>query len=399
MELQHLSPVEEGNRKFSLATHVSLDSTTAGETSSESVHSSDDNTPSDMKIPAMNIPFPEPVAESSLVAQGDAPTDLNSSTTSELQTFEQAGEEDDDDIDYSPLREINAMPSTREPSPEPRWANASYYNFPEEYLAEEIQAYGRPFPSEASNNDFHFEWHQEHVAQQTQAHMGHLPRKASPSERQLQRVAPPKPPHYQMMLVVPNPVLVPPNRGGNVVLQPFPIQTTTTIQSKAQMTTFGVPMPEKEQSPPQLTPLPASTAPPAPALEKNEKKEKKEKKANPKKSDKGRGRERVKGHSMFDTMSEEQKETLCKYIYEFMVEKEFTSPEGYLIVDVFSEVWKDVGDSSDGWRVAQHRFGDLLRSAPQYFRLFRRSIRVANQCGWFARKGEKMVRLVLDEEK
>jgi len=24
---------------------------------------------------------------------------------------------------------------------------------------------------------------------------------------------------------------------------------------------------------------------------------------------------------------------------------------------------------------------------------------VANQCGWFARKGEKMVRLVLEEEK
>jgi hypothetical protein len=55
------------------------------------------------------------------------------------------------------------------------------------------------------------------------------------------------------------------------------------------------------------------------------------------------------------------------------------------------------GDS-DGWRVAQHRFCDLLRSTPQYFRLFRRSIHVANQFGWFARKGEKMVRLVLEDE-
>jgi hypothetical protein len=98
-------------------------------------------------------------------------------------------------------------------------------------------------------------------------------------------------------------------------------------------------------------------------------------------------------------MSDEQKEAICKYIYDVMVQKEFTSPDGYLIVDVFTEVWKDVGDTAEGWRVAQHRFADLLRSAPQYFRLFRRSIRVANQCGWFARKGEKMVRLVVENEK
>jgi hypothetical protein len=99
-------------------------------------------------------------------------------------------------------------------------------------------------------------------------------------------------------------------------------------------------------------------------------------------------------------MSEDQKEALCKYIYAVMKEKGFTSPEGYLIVDVFTDVWKDLGtsDGPDGWRIAQHRFADLIRSAPQYFRLFRRSIRVANHCGWFARKGERMVRLVMDEE-
>ena len=101
-------------------------------------------------------------------------------------------------------------------------------------------------------------------------------------------------------------------------------------------------------------------------------------------------------------MSAEQKEALCKYIYDFMVQKGFTSQEGYLIVDIFSEVWKDMwkdlDDNAEGWRAAKHRFGDLLRSAPQYFRLFRKGIRVANQCGWFARKGEKMVQLVLEEK-
>jgi hypothetical protein len=104
-------------------------------------------------------------------------------------------------------------------------------------------------------------------------------------------------------------------------------------------------------------------------------------------------------------MCDGQKDALCKYIYDVMMAKEFTSPDGHLFVDVFAEVWKDVCDTEgerEGSRVAQARFADLLRSAPQYFFLFRPSIQVAPQYGRytsFTRKGEKMVRLVLEGEK
>lgn len=103
--------------------------------------------------------------------------------------------------------------------------------------------------------------------------------------------------------------------------------------------------------------------------------------------------------SVFDNLSEDQKEALCKYVYDIMLQKKFTSQEGYLVVDVFSEVSKDMGVSVQSWRVAQSRFDNLLQSAPQYFRLFRKSIRISNPCGWFTRKGQKMMCLVLDGEK
>jgi hypothetical protein len=112
-----------------------------------------------------------------------------------------------------------------------------------------------------------------------------------------------------------------------------------------------------------------------------------------KSSGKARSEAPAKGDA-FVNMSEENKQALAKYIYDFMVDNELTSPDGYLLVDVLAEVWKDMGDGCSGGRIAQHRFAELLRAAPQYFELFRKGIRVTNHCGWFARKGEKMVRLV-----
>jgi hypothetical protein len=107
----------------------------------------------------------------------------------------------------------------------------------------------------------------------------------------------------------------------------------------------------------------------------------------------GKNRDKQPGDT-FSNLSEEKKQALAKYIYDLMVENGFTSPDGYLLVDVLTEVWKDMGDGASGGRIAQHRFAELLRVAPQYFELFRKGIRVTNHCGWFARKGEKMVRLV-----
>jgi hypothetical protein len=108
---------------------------------------------------------------------------------------------------------------------------------------------------------------------------------------------------------------------------------------------------------------------------------------------KTRGEASAKGDAL-SNMSDEKKQTLLKYIYDFMLENGFTNPEGYLLVDVLAEVWKEMGDEASGGRIAQYRFAELLRGAPEYFELFRKGIRVTNHCGWFARKGEKMVRLV-----
>jgi hypothetical protein len=171
-------------------------------------------------------------------------------------------------------------------------------------------------------------------------------------------------------------------------VMPYPVQT---VPMMAPHMMSGMPTPSVEPPPPPPMPSAASDATPEPDA-----------KADPTQW-KSNGRHKNRGYFKSDSglnrMSGEQKDALAKYIFDLMVQKNFTSPEGYLIVDVFSEVWKEMGDSAEGWRVAQHRFGHLLRSSPQYFRLFRRGIRVANQCGWFARKGEKMVRLVLEKEK
>jgi hypothetical protein len=203
---------------------------------------------------------------------------------------------------------------------------------------------------------------------------------------------------YPMMFVVPKPVFVPTLDANAMLLMnhceglPFPTKNTPA-PSAAQMPS-GKPAQDsagsgkdkisghsKEEKLPQVSEKKEQTA-----------------SANSKQNGKAKSRGEVKGEAVFDKLSDDQKTELCKYIYDFMLEKKLTSPEGYLIVDVFSEVWKGMDDSAQSWKVAQHRFNDLLRFAPQYFRLFRKSIKIANHCGWYARKGQQMVSLVREAE-
>jgi hypothetical protein len=298
------------------------------------------------------------------------------------------------------------MPSTREPSLEPVWKNT----WTDEYVAEQ---YAQPsiqqqWPHEqcaavSSNQSQNFVPQNQSFAPQSQMASRELVRRSSRNAIPMQPdVNPPAQP-YQTVLIVPQnqPVLfVRPGQNGTVVpangipmnnggVMPYPVQTMPMMQAPhMQNPSAGMPpsMPGAEPTTAQPSEA-ASDATPDPE----------ERPVG--KHGKNKGRGYFKSDSGFNKMSAEQKEALCKYIFDFMVKKNFTSQEGYLIVDVFSEVWKDMGDSAEGWRVAQHRFGHLLRSSPKQFRLFRRGIRVANQCGWFARKGEKMVRLVLDKEK
>lgn len=98
-------------------------------------------------------------------------------------------------------------------------------------------------------------------------------------------------------------------------------------------------------------------------------------------------------------LSEEEKLTIAKNIFDTMVEKGFNSSEGHLLVDVFIEVRKDLGVVFASGRLALHPFQKLLAAAPRYFKVFREKVEVArdrwrrNREG-FASRGEYMVRLV-----
>jgi hypothetical protein len=397
-DMQYAVPMSYGNSKFSM---TSISTACGADSSSESIPSVDDNMFMDMKMQSTQS---APYVASAWQNQNCQP-DWNCSNAAGLQNF---GHDGRYGAAYPSALDRSDMPSTREPSPEPMMHNSNHYQWNEEYVAEQYQTHGQHFPSQPSiewNNGAPCGLNQGLV--QNPAHGQQLAPRGS-VQPVLQRgdmgqPAPAQP--YQTVLLVPqnqpvifvqrdqganvmqgSNVMYPMNNGGVV---PFPIQpvpapsathTPSGIPTQCNVPTQAQPkqvssdsMPDPEQ---QTQTVSANS-----------------------KSGTTKNRGYLKNGMAFNKMSPEQKEVLCKYIYDFMVQKKFTSQEGYLIVDVFSEVWKDVGDNGEGWRVAQHRFGNLLRSAPQYFRLFRRGIRVANQCGWFARKGEKMVRLVLDKEK
>jgi hypothetical protein len=300
-----------------------------------------------------------------------------------------------------PALDRSSMPSTRENSPEPTWnhgADHYLWNQKPRYLAEQYQ---HPIPGAGtfqpsvvpqSFNTAPYGVHN----MQPQGYQ--LPRRSSrdpPAARQ--KVNPPAQPNQPVLFVPQNQqiVFIPGAPPAGVMLplsncgaMPYAVQTMPTQPASFMLS--GMPTPNKETLPPQPTEA-VTEATPTPSV--------REQKEQLKPSGKSKNRRNLKNESAFSKMSAEQKEALCKYIYEIIKSKGFTSQEGYLIVDVFSEVWKDIGDTTEGWRVAQHRFLNLLRAAPDHFRLFRRGIPVANHCGWFARKGDKMVRLVLEEEK
>jgi hypothetical protein len=377
---------------------LSISSTYAGDSSSESIESCDEKKFMEMHLAKTEF-YTQCVASTSPSRRRS--NSWSCSTTAGLQDFE-------DGAGFEPAcdgPDRSSMPSTRENSPEPMWnhtANGYPWNQERGYVAEEYQHRSmqpsmQPSVAPAWTNAAPSGLNVAHVAHQKQPQDRLIPMRSSRGTPAMQTTDlpaqryQPQPvlfvPQDQPIVFLPRapaagPIMLPVNNGGGM---PFAVQTMPTPSVHMPL------MPTPGQAPPPAQPSPAGASS-EPASERDPKEQLKS-------SGKSKNRRYLKSDSVFNKMSAEQKEALCTYIYDFMKEKGFTSQEGYLIVDVFSEVWKDMGDSAEGWRVAQHRFGNLLRSAPQHFRLFRRGIRVANQCGWFARKGEKMVRLVLEKEK
>jgi hypothetical protein len=93
-------------------------------------------------------------------------------------------------------------------------------------------------------------------------------------------------------------------------------------------------------------------------------------------------------------LSAEQKKDLAMEVYNAMKRRGFDSPEGYLLIDVYVEIFRDLVGEEGNRATALHRFASLLRGCPHLFELFHLGIKVANNCGRFARRGEKMVKIL-----
>jgi hypothetical protein len=94
----------------------------------------------------------------------------------------------------------------------------------------------------------------------------------------------------------------------------------------------------------------------------------------------------------------QQKRELAQEVYDTMIEKGFTRPDGYLLMDVYVEIFRGmIGENSQG-RVALHRFSALLRGRSDLFQIFNIGVQVANDSDdWCSRRGEKMVRILLPD--
>jgi hypothetical protein len=334
---QNSDRMSDFKRKFSLMS-ASAASTFSGDASS--VSSSDEC--------FIEKNFTTPDDASTLSCETDAPKELK-------RTF--AGADDSPfPVTYFDRKD---MPFSREMYAESLWGNANG----EGHVAEQIQAHGCYFPTEPYVEPFQ--------------------NCAAPPNRAVLDATPP-------ILVPDQSVMLPLSRFNGMPVQMVLMPIQSAVHKPPGMLTQA-----KKTSQPQPDPLPfSSVAPDSPAPAQ---KEQHAPKAASKQNVNVKTNVPAKNQSTIDSMPADKKEALCKYIYDSMLQKGLTSPEGYLLVDVFDDVWKEMSDGH-GSRAAQQRFSELLRSAPQYFKLFRKSIQVANHCGWFARKGERMVMLVSEEE-
>jgi hypothetical protein len=94
----------------------------------------------------------------------------------------------------------------------------------------------------------------------------------------------------------------------------------------------------------------------------------------------------------------QQKRELAQEVYDTMIQRGFTRPDGYLLMDVYVEIFRGmIGENSQG-RVALHRFSALLRGRSDLFQIFNIGVQVANDGDdWCSRRGEKMVRILLPD--
>jgi hypothetical protein len=335
----------------------------------------------------------------SSTSAGDGIHDAESLSSLEINlssemTVQNGGE--DDIYSPAPIVDRSEMPNTREPSPEPLYYAHQYKLQSEEYYSGEIQADGPAVPCFETPQRFLAQGSLAALAsQRLAAHMqqaGDLYGSDHDEHVQATWRGPPPP---LPSLPLPAPAAMLP-MGSRFMYLPVSVPVTTMPMHLPQgKSTPGNYFALPQQPNPQHVPSSTRTEP-AP--------EPKERKAVPVAQSASTGKAKREeatnaksdGHlsvGHFDTMSADQKKAICKYIYDIMIQKEMIDPEGYLVADVFHEVWTVIGSNDGtGRRTAASRFWNLLRSAPQHFRLFRKKLQVA------PRGGERMVRLVLEKK-
>jgi hypothetical protein len=113
------------------------------------------------------------------------------------------------------------------------------------------------------------------------------------------------------------------------------------------------------------------------------------------KKDKKKKKKRV---DYLSQLRADEKRDLAKEVYDTMIKKGFTRPDGYLLMDVYLEIFRGmIGEDSQG-RVALHQFSNLLRGRSDLFQVFNIGVQVANDSDdWCSRRGEKMMRLLFPE--
>jgi hypothetical protein len=284
----------------------------------------------------------------------------------------------------------SSFPDTREPSLEPLpLRNSGLYVPTEEFVADPTDAHGRQHPILLSNCAAPCGWSTEEHAASRRYSFGVPLQPADP-----QPVAQAYPPQLlglqdQPVFGQPDQVLFGhPHPASNVM---FPMSNGGVVPWSVHSTPAAPDVSPEPELPPSRAV--SKTTPNIQGAEQDDQAAA----ASSSTSSVAKKSRPLKGNSIFNKMPTDQKEALCKYIYDLLVARGFTTQEGHLLTDVFSEVWQDIGDTSEGRQAAQFRFTNLLRSAPGYFNLYRRKIRVAKHSYRFAREGELLVRLVLTE--
>jgi hypothetical protein len=103
---------------------------------------------------------------------------------------------------------------------------------------------------------------------------------------------------------------------------------------------------------------------------------------------KQKGKKAKKSMDYVSQLSQKEKKDLAHDVYNVMIARGFDSPKGYLLLDVYVEIFRSLVGEENSRASALHRFASLLRGCPHLFEVFHLGVKVANNCAHFASRGK-----------